>query len=123
VSIVTAIGCSSAFGTALDWLSLHQPTPNLPQLVADGSVRDDIRNSSKRATSTTANNFTVISAAAGYNDKELPPRFFSDLKAPKVEEEDDNAAQKAWLLAQYQYDDDDVYLAKLKCQLRSQRAS
>jgi hypothetical protein len=111
VSLVTAIGSSAlTLETALDWLCLHLPTPDLPPLFTDGSVRNAIRNSSSAAST----NLTVISAAAGTNNNnEQSPRFFSDLPTrvpeeapPEVEEDDDKAAQKAWLLAQYQYDDD-----------------
>ena len=101
---------------ALDWACLHISTQELPAFLTDRDAVVD----SMLTTLQDPHRLTVVAAAARKTNKEGAERNASGLKlesnmihpkamsksAPK-QEDDDKAAQKAWLLAQYEYEQDD----------------
>lgn len=122
--VVTAVGSTITVTTALDWLCLHLPTPDLPTLFTEGLVREAAAMTCTNAaepqvltvipavvtTKNHSNNEPQRSTTDIANNNVLRP----DLKAAdSVDDEackDDSslmASQKAWLIRQYQYEEDE----------------
>jgi len=111
-SAVSSIGFSITLESALDWLCLHLSTQELPPMFTEGNVRD-----AQGATSASGDPLSVIVPSGGASGADTAlsrerlalldtmPAMSQPLSTQKDEELD--ASQKAWLLEQYQYVEDE----------------
>jgi ATP-dependent RNA helicase DHX29 len=120
VQAVVALGYEITLESALDWLCLHLSTQELPPLFTEGQIRE----SETAASSGMADPLTVLPATARpvsidaqqehvllTTDFATNPQFQSAKESASAnlqeKDEDDKAAQKTWLLQQYEYVADD----------------
>jgi ATP-dependent RNA helicase DHX29 len=115
---------------ALDWLCLNVSTLDLPPLFTDGNLRDAMRSEDRKTNGGSDKGLTVLKFVAKdqhrqherqdsipcppHNDDPLPPSFPKDMVSRKEQErkeqdEKEKAEQKARLLAQYAYDEEEYY--------------
>ena len=119
---VAFLGYAATYETALDWLCVHLTTAELPTLFTEGKVRDGVV-----AETTSAAELTVLSAPkssfAGSerndNDSAYHEEFVRKMQdatisldaqkasAENTEDQEAKAAQKAWLLQQYEYEEEE----------------
>ena len=110
--VAIALGYDLTLESCLDWLCLHSQTLELPALFTDGRVRDSLM------TVTTEDSLTVLKLVTPppADRNEIPllsaesvqvrSKGSEDDEQIRKQEEEEAAKQKAWLLQQYQYEDD-----------------
>ena len=125
--VVQALKYDLTVDTSLDWLCLQLTTTELPALFTEAHVRetslqtqaDDssltvlklsapVRTSTEASSSQPKTEFNLLVAATdNTNDADYVPKPSETKLEPNKEEQDEAEARKAWLLAQYAYEEDD----------------
>ena len=123
--VVVALGYAITLETSLDWLCLHLSTEDLPPLLTEGSVREQEQLLQSNGTASNSKALEVLkptkfSREADKGSKHamaavpVPPHLLErnrDKKEPsKNEANDEQSSAKAWILQQYQFEEDEKEL-------------
>ena len=120
--VVVTLGYAITLETALDWLCLHLSTEDLPPLLTEGSVRERERLLQSNGTAGSGKALEVLKptklSGATHKGSEhsmraapVPPHLLKrnrdQKETSKSEANDDQSSAKAWILQQYQFEEDE----------------
>lgn len=95
--------------SALDWLCLNLPTEELPSLFVEEAVREKIHEVTTKVEVLESNYVQGESKERVFDPSTNLPILMSENRGPesKTKATDDETDRKAWIVSQYQYEEDD----------------